>query len=166
MVRPAGPDNICRCHFTLDGSMVSYIETPEYNRHMFSFEGVWGFHLADFLGPWYQVHLRGRPTGFPGGPDGKQSACSSADRGLISGLGRSPGEGKGSPLQHSCLENLHGQRLHSLWGKKDIAPGRRAGAPPVWNSLCPSQYRLASTRRQPASSLPRSGHWAPNLGPK
>ena len=28
------------------------------------------------------------------------------------------------------------------------------------------QYRLASTRRQPASSLPRSGHWAPNLGPK
>ena len=33
-------------------------------------------------------------------------------------------------------------------------------------SLGPSQYRLASTRRQPASSLPRSGHWAPNLGPK
>ena len=32
--------------------------------------------------------------------------------------------------------------------------------------LGPSQYRLASTRRQPASSLPRSGHWAPNLGPK
>ena len=29
-----------------------------------------------------------------------------------------------------------------------------------------SQYSLASTRRQPASSLPRSGHWAPNLGPK
>ena len=34
------------------------------------------------------------------------------------------------------------------------------------SSLGPSQYRLASTRRQPASSLPRSGHWAPNLGPK
>ena len=33
MVRPAGPDNICRCHFTLDGAMVSFIETPEYNRH-------------------------------------------------------------------------------------------------------------------------------------
>src|SRR5574340_1713826 len=33
------------------------------------------------------------------------------------------------------------------------------------SSLGPSQYRLASTRRQPASSLPRSGHWAPNLGP-
>ena len=38
---------------------------------------------------------------------------------------------------------------------------RRCGS-----SLGPSQYRLASTRRQPASSLPRSGHWAPNLGPK
>ena len=32
MVRLAGPDNICRCHFTLDGYMVSYTETPEYNR--------------------------------------------------------------------------------------------------------------------------------------
>ena len=37
---------------------------------------------------------------------------------------------------------------------------------PMEETLGPSQYRLASTRRQPASSLPRSGHWAPNLGPK
>ena len=47
-----------------------------------------------------------------------------------------------------------------------IAPGRRAGAPPVWKLTRSSQYRLASTRRQPGSSLLRSGHWAPNLGPK
>ena len=33
-------------------------------------------------------------------------------------------------------------------------------------AIVPSQSSLASTRRQPASSLPRSGHWAPNLGPK
>ena len=33
-------------------------------------------------------------------------------------------------------------------------------------AVAKAQYRLASTRRQPASSLPRSGHWAPNLGPK
>ena len=44
-------------------------------------------------------------TGFPGGSDGKESACSSGDPGLILGLGRSPGEGYGYPLQSSCLGN-------------------------------------------------------------
>jgi len=47
--------------------------------------------------------------GFPGGSDGKESTCSSGELGLIPGLGRSPGGGHGSPLQYSCLENLHGQ---------------------------------------------------------
>ena len=46
--------------------------------------------------------------GFPGGSDGKASACSEGDLGLIPGLGRSPGEGNGDPLQHSCLENSIG----------------------------------------------------------
>ena len=39
--------------------------------------------------------------GFPGGSDGKESACSAGDLGLIPGSGRSPGEGKGDPLQYS-----------------------------------------------------------------
>ena len=43
--------------------------------------------------------------GFPGGSDGKASACNSGDLGSIPGLGRSPGEGNGNPLQYSCLEN-------------------------------------------------------------
>ena len=43
--------------------------------------------------------------GFPGGSDGKASACNAGDPGLIPGLGRSPGEGNGNPLQYSCLEN-------------------------------------------------------------
>ena len=43
--------------------------------------------------------------GFPGGSDGKASACNAGDPGLIPGSGRSPGEGNGNPLQHSCLEN-------------------------------------------------------------
>ena len=42
---------------------------------------------------------------FPGGSDGKASACNAGDLGSIPGLGRSPGEGNGNPLQHSCLEN-------------------------------------------------------------
>ena len=42
---------------------------------------------------------------FPGGSDGKASACNAGDLGLTPGLGRSPGEGNGNPLQYSCLEN-------------------------------------------------------------
>ena len=42
---------------------------------------------------------------FPGGSDGKESACNKGDLGSIPGLGRSPGEGSGCPLQYSCLEN-------------------------------------------------------------
>ena len=43
--------------------------------------------------------------GFPGSSDGKASACNAGDLGSIPGVGRSPGEGNGNPLQHSCLEN-------------------------------------------------------------
>ena len=41
----------------------------------------------------------------PGGSAGKKSACSAGDLGLIPGLGRSPGDGKGYPLQCAGLEN-------------------------------------------------------------
>ena len=44
--------------------------------------------------------------GFPGGPDNKESACNVGDPGLIPGLGLSPGEGNGYPLQYSCLKNF------------------------------------------------------------
>ena len=43
--------------------------------------------------------------GFPGGSAGKESACNVGDLGSIPGVGRSPGEGKGYPLQYSGLEN-------------------------------------------------------------
>ena len=43
--------------------------------------------------------------GFPGDSDGKEYACNEGDQGLISALGRSPGEGNGNQLQYSCLEN-------------------------------------------------------------
>ena len=43
--------------------------------------------------------------GFPGRSDDKASVYNTRDPGLIPGLGRSPGEGNGSPLQYSCLEN-------------------------------------------------------------
>ena len=43
--------------------------------------------------------------GFPCGSDGKESACNTGDLGSVPGLGRSPEEGKGYPLQYPGLEN-------------------------------------------------------------
>ena len=49
---------------------------------------------------------------FPGDSKGKASACNAGDLGSIPGLGRSPGEGNGNPLQYSCLENpMDGEAL-------------------------------------------------------
>ena len=45
-----------------------------------------------------------RLRGFPDGSVGKESACNAGDLGLMPGLGRSHGEGKGYPLQYSGLE--------------------------------------------------------------
>ena len=62
--------------------------------------------------------------GFPGGSDGKESACNARDLGSIRGLGRSPGEGNGNPLQYSCLENPMDrgvwQVISSPWGRKEL----------------------------------------------
>ena len=43
--------------------------------------------------------------GFPGGSDGKESACNAGDPCSIPGLGRSPGGGNGNPIQYFCLGN-------------------------------------------------------------
>ena len=43
--------------------------------------------------------------GFPGSSDGKESSCNAGDLGSIPGLGRSPGERNGIPVQYSFLEN-------------------------------------------------------------
>ena len=53
----------------------------------------------------------------PCGSAGKESDCSEGDLGSIPGLGRSPGEGKGYPLQYSGLENS--MNCKSLWGRKE-----------------------------------------------
>ena len=50
---------------------------------------------------WYDVTFRD----FSGGSEVKASACNAGDLGSIPGLGRTPGEGNGNPLQYSCLEN-------------------------------------------------------------
>ena len=60
--------------------------------------------------------------GFPGGSDGKESACNVGDLGCIPGLQRYPGGGHGNPLQYPCQENPHEQRSlvgYSPWGRKE-----------------------------------------------
>ena len=56
---------------------------------------------------------------FPGGSDDKASVCNEGDPSSIPGLGRSPGEGNGNPLQYYCLENpmdssLPGSSVHGV----------------------------------------------------
>ena len=52
--------------------------------------------------------------GFPCGSADKESACNAGDLGSIPGLGKSPEEGKGYPLQYSGLENSMGCTVHGV----------------------------------------------------
>ena len=65
------------------------------------------------------------PKGFPGGSDGKESACSVGDPDSIPKSGRSPGEGHGNPLQYSGLEN-------SMWAS--LAAQMVRNPPAVWET--------------------------------
>ena len=59
--------------------------------------------------------------GFPGGSEGRESACNVGNLGSVPGLGRFPGGGCGNPFQYSFLENPHGQRSlanYSPWGRR------------------------------------------------
>ena len=65
--------------------------------------------------------------GFPGGSEGKESACNAGNPGSIPGLGRSPGEGNGNPLQYSCLENAVEGILHEEPGRLQSMRLKRIG---------------------------------------
>ena len=59
---------------------------------------------------WCKAHI----LGFPDSSVGKESVCNARDLGSIPGLGRSPGEGKGYPLQYSGLENSMDWIVHEV----------------------------------------------------
>ena len=59
----------------------------------------WECHLEK------EIATQSSILGFPSGLDSKASVCNAGDPGSIPGLGRSPGEGNGNPLQYSCLGN-------------------------------------------------------------
>ena len=63
-----------------------------------------------FYSPLFQDKIKRKHSskgllGFPGGSDGKESTCNAGDQDSILGQERSRGEGKGYPLQYSCLQN-------------------------------------------------------------
>ena len=74
--------------------------------------------------PWGQELLSALITTIPGGSDGKESARNEGVPGLIPGLGRSPGEGTGYPLQYSGLEDSMDrgawQATYSTWLCKEL----------------------------------------------
>ena len=75
------------------------------------------FSLATWeAGDQFPADAKGRlfSLGFLHGLAGKESACNVGNLGLIPGLGRSPGEGKGYPLQYSGLENSMDCIVHAV----------------------------------------------------
>ena len=106
---------------TLDISILKQEEKRVVQRHLLQFQFIFGqttiglicsFQLAQNY-----IVIPGQVNcsldfasfimffGFPGSSDGKESASSAGDPGLIPGSGRSPGEGSAYQLQYSCLEN-------------------------------------------------------------
>ena len=76
---------------------------------------------------------------FPGSSDGKESACNAGDLGLTPGSGRSPGEGNGSRLQYSGLENP----MDRPWGHKELDMMEPLTLwLPDWPQLCPSDMEV------------------------
>ena len=82
-------------------------------------------NLPAMQGPWFDSWVRKIPwsrdrlptlvfLGFLCGSAGKESACNAGDLGSILGLGRSPGKGKGYPLQYSGLENSTDCVVHGV----------------------------------------------------
>ena len=99
------------CHFlwvtwffhSENASMQGSSTTDFGVKDTFWFLSSWG--LLSWAYSLYIWDLVISSMGFPGGSDGKESACSAGNLGSIPGLGRSPGEGSDYPLQYSCLEN-------------------------------------------------------------
>ena len=74
-----------------------------------------GFYLKADLQEMSSIYIKlSLLLGFPGGLEVKASASNTGDLGSIPGLGRSPGEGNGNPLQYSCLGNKESDTTERL----------------------------------------------------
>ena len=82
---------------------------------------------------------------FSGGSDGKEPACYVGDLGLIPGLGRSPGEGEGYPLQYSGLENSMDCIAHGVTKNWTRLSSFHFHAQPDQEKAAPSSHPLLSS---------------------
>ena len=89
--------------------------------------------------------------GFPCGSAGKESSCNAGDLGSIPGLGRSPAEGKGYPVQYSGLEK---SMDYSPWGCKKSDTTERL--PLLFHSCLAGRFFLPLRH---LGSLPDHGYW-------
>ena len=83
----------------------------------------------------------------PGGAYGKESGYNAGDLGLIPGLGRSPGEGNGNPLQYSCLENPMKEEprgLQSMGCKESDSTERQRRK----GKIFPFEYRVPKNSKE------------------
>ena len=100
---------------------------------------------------------QGHSMGFPGGSDGRESACNVGDLDLVPGLERSPRGGHGHPLQYSCLENRSGQRSlagYSPWGRKELDTTEQLSTGAFWKLHSPTRELLPV-----AFGLPSKSHY-------
>ena len=88
----------------------------------------------------------------------KESACNAGDVGSIPGLGRSPGEGNGSPLEHCCLESpMDG----GAWGAA-YGPGLAASDATEQRQLCPRGWTLQLFHIFTQTSFSQPGLFCPS----
>uniref|UniRef100_A0A8C6FUD3 IF rod domain-containing protein n=1 Tax=Moschus moschiferus TaxID=68415 RepID=A0A8C6FUD3_MOSMO len=101
----------------LEGEECRLVGIPLVSRRLRGLVALLPEHFDSWVGkiPWRMDRL---PTpvflGFPGDSAGKESACNAGDLGSFPGLGRSPGEGRGYPLQYSGLENSMACIVHGI----------------------------------------------------
>ena len=104
--------------------------------------------------------------GFPGGSDGKESACNAGDLSSIPGLGRSPEEGNGNPLQYSCLENSMDRGAWQSMGLQRVGPNWVTNTFTLELYVCPYRWTvLASSLQEPSrgTSEEPGSLWPPQM---
>ena len=122
------PPSDSRCP-PCDGSVVSHLSSPS-GQYGLPSQPSWARIRLQCRRPQFNSwvgKIRWRsdrlPTpvflGFPGGSAGKESVYNAGDLGSVPGLGRSPGEGKGYPLQYAGLENSMDCIVHRVTNKSD-----------------------------------------------
>ena len=112
---PSFPAHFCHCASLSLPPHPSFLPGFIHFSLPFSFSISYVFFLSFTFFPSPPVLIR-RGI-FPDNSDDKESTCNAGDLGSIPGLGRSPGEGKGCPLQYSGLEN---PMDYGPWGRKEL----------------------------------------------